>query len=148
MWETLLEVERFSCHAGEKYQGTVALVLDLAKDFELASLQLVWVWAAHFNLPGKILRVLCGPSNTSGGYTSKDVWRSRSILPGSNQSCLLPRIVLQDALSGVMKVYPPLKLSVFVDDITAIFEREEQGIGGVGRKSFGKVEEGEREKKG
>ena len=39
--------------------------------------------------------------------------------PGSEWSCLLLRIVLQDALSEVMKIYPPLKLRVFVDDITA-----------------------------
>ena len=43
-----------------------------------------------------------------------------AILPGSKWSCLLLRIVLQDALSEVTKIYPPLKLRVFVDDITAL----------------------------
>ena len=33
--------------------------------------------------------------------------------------CLLFRIVLQDALSEIMKVLPPLRLKVSVDDITA-----------------------------
>ena len=33
--------------------------------------------------------------------------------------CLLLRSVLQDALSEVTNIYPPLKLRVFVDDITA-----------------------------
>ena len=42
-----------------------------------------------------------------------------AILPGSNWSCSLLRIVLQDALSEVTKNYLSLKLRVFVDDITA-----------------------------
>ena len=41
-------------------------------------------------------------------------------LPVSKWSCLLLRIVLQDALSEVTKIYPPLKLRVLVDDITAL----------------------------
>ena len=45
-------------------------------------------------------------------------------LPGSKWSCLLLRIVLQDALSEATKMYPPLKLTVFVDDITAIVKRK------------------------
>ena len=30
------------------------------------------------------------------------------------------RIVLEDALNGVTRIYPPLTLRVFVDDITAL----------------------------
>ena len=41
-------------------------------------------------------------------------------LPGSKWSCSLPRIVLQDAMSEVTKICPPLKLRVFVDDIAAL----------------------------
>ena len=41
-------------------------------------------------------------------------------LPGSKCSCSLLRFVLQDALSEVTKINPPLKLRVFVDDITAL----------------------------
>ena len=49
------------------------------------------------------------------GECSKDVWRSRStaILSGSEWSCLLLRVVLQDALSEVTKNCPSLKLWVF-----------------------------------
>ena len=43
-----------------------------------------------------------------------------AILPGSKWSCLLLRIVLQDVISEVAKIYFPLKLRVFVDDITAL----------------------------
>ena len=42
-----------------------------------------------------------------------------AILSGSKWSCLLLRIVLQDALSEVTKIYPRKKLRVIVDDITA-----------------------------
>ena len=42
-----------------------------------------------------------------------------AILPGSKWSCLLLRIVLQDAQSEVLNIYPPLKLRVFVGDIAA-----------------------------
>ena len=40
-----------------------------------------------------------------------------AFLPGSKWSCLFLRVVLQDALSEVLKIYPPLKLRAFVDDI-------------------------------
>ena len=45
-----------------------------------------------------------------------------AILPGSRWSCLLLRIELQDALSDVVKVYPPMEFKVFVDNITACLE--------------------------
>ena len=56
-----------------------------------------------------------------------DVRRSRSrpsrpSCQGRNGACLLVRIVLQDALSEVTKIHPPLKLRVFVGDITALLK--------------------------
>ena len=50
-----------------------------------------------------------------------------TILPRSKWSCLLLRIVLKDTLSEVAKFYPPLKLRVFVEDITALLmEKNEE----------------------
>ena len=49
---------------------------------------------------------------------------------GQTQSCLLPRIVLQDAVSEAMKVCPPLRLRVFVDDITAFIEGRNKELAG------------------
>ena len=60
LWETLLDLDRFNYHAGERNQGAVALVLDLAKTFEPVSLPVVWAWATHFKVPRMILRGLCG----------------------------------------------------------------------------------------
>ena len=60
VWENLLEMERFSCYAGERDQGAITLFLDLAKAFERVCLPVVWAWATLFNVPRKILRVLCG----------------------------------------------------------------------------------------
>ena len=58
--ETLLQMERFNCHAGETDQGAVALVLELAKAFDRVSLPVVWAWATHFNFPRQFLCVPCG----------------------------------------------------------------------------------------
>ena len=60
VWETLLEMERFEQHAGEKGQGAFALVLDLAKAFERVCVPVVWAWATHFRFPKNFLRVPCG----------------------------------------------------------------------------------------
>ena len=50
-----------------------------------------------------------------------------AIFPGSKWSCLLLRIVLQDALSEVTPIYLPPMLKVFVDDITALLKKGLQG---------------------
>ena len=60
VWETLPEMERFEYCAGEKDQGAITLVLDLAETLERVILPVVWAWATHFNFPMKVLRVLCG----------------------------------------------------------------------------------------
>ena len=71
-----------------------------------------------------LLRVLCGYFDNQRrvkfeGCVAEPLQTITAILPGSKWSCLLLRILLQDAFSEVMKVYPPLKLTVFVDEITA-----------------------------
>ena len=54
------------------------------------------------------------------GCVAEPLKTTTAILPGSKSSCLLLRVALQDALSEVTKIYPLLKLRVFVDDITAL----------------------------
>ena len=58
------------------------------------------------------VRRMCARSRSRPSITT--------ILLGSQWSCLLLRIVLQDALSEVTQIYPPLRLRAFVDDITAL----------------------------
>ena len=70
-----------------------------------------------------------------------------AILPGSKWSCLLLRIVLQDGLSEVTKNYPPLKLRVFVDDITALPKGKHREVAEKAKKVMKKLKE-EVEKKG
>ena len=125
VWELLMEMERFNGKAKEDDQGALALVLDQAKTFERVSLPVVWAWATHFSFPRKILRVLCGYFEYQRrvqfeGCAAEPLTTITAIFPGSKWSCLLLRIVLQDALSEVTKFYPPLKLWVFVDDIRAL----------------------------
>ena len=56
---------------------------------------------------------------------------------------MLLRIAVQVASSEVVKVYQPMKLKVFVDDITVIMERrkKEEGFDAVdhGRRKRGKI---------
>ena len=101
-------MERFKYRAGEEELGAAALVLDLAK---------VWAWATLFSCPSKILRVLCGYFEHQRrvqfvGCVAEPLQTITAILPGSKWSCLLLRVVLQDALSEVTRV--------FVDDFTAL----------------------------
>ena len=132
VWDVLMEMERFNGRAKATDQGCVALVLDLAKAFERVSFPLVWAWATAFQLPRKILRVLCGYFEHQRrvqfeGCAAEPLTTIPAILPGSKWSCLLLRIVLQDALSEVPKIHPSLKLRVFADDITAE-EVEKKGL--------------------
>ena len=127
VWEVLMETERFYGKAKEEDQGAVALVLDLAKAFE----PVVCAWATHFSFPRRILRVLCVYFEHQRcvqfeGCAAEPLTTITAILPGSKWSCLLLRIVLQDALSEVTKIYPSSKLRVFKDDITALVERIEK----------------------
>ena len=112
-----------------KDQG-VTLFLDLVKAIERVSLLVVWAWATHFSFPRKILRVLCWYFEHQmrvqfEGCAAEPLTTIMAILPGSKWSCSLLSIVLQDALSEVTKNYPPLKLRVFVDGITALLSRWE-----------------------
>ena len=119
VWEILMKMERFDGKAKEEDQRAVALVLDLAKAFGRVSRPVVWEWAAHVSFPRKILRVLCGYFEHQErvqfvGCVAEPLQTITDILPGSKWSCLLLRIVLQDALNEVTKFYPPLKLRVFL----------------------------------
>ena len=88
----------------------VALVPDLAKAFERVSLLVVWAWATHHSFPRKILWVLCGYSEHQRrvqfeGCAAEPLTTITAVWPGSKWSCLLLRIVLQDASSEVTKIY-------------------------------------------
>ena len=139
-----MEMERFNGRAKAEEQGAVTLVLDLAKAFERVSLPMVWAWATNFSFPRKILRVLCGYFEHQRrvqfeGCAAEPLTTITAILPGSEWCCLLLRILLQDALSEVTKIYTPLKLTVFVDDITALLMGKKRS-GGNGEKCDEKVE--------
>ena len=125
------EKERFNGRAKAEDQGAVALVLDLAKAFERASVPVVWAWATHFSFPRKILRVRCGNFEHQRrvqfeGCAAEPLTTITTMLPGSKWSCLLLRIVLQDALSEVTKICTSLKLRVFEEDITALVKGKKE----------------------
>ena len=66
---------------------------------------------------------------------------NRVLLPRPKWSCLLLRIVFQDALSGVMKNYPPLKLRVFADDITVLVQGRNNEVAEMAKKVMKKLKE-------
>ena len=126
---------------------SLGLVLDLAKAFERVSFPVVWAWATHFSFPRKILRVLCGYFEHQRrvqfeGCAAEPLQTISATLPGSKWSCLFLRIVLQNALSEVTKIYPPLKLRVFVDDITALLKGKNREIAQMPMKVMKKLREG------
>ena len=138
-WTFLMEVGRFSANAKGEDQGAVALVLDLAKAFESVSLPVVWAWATHFSFPRKISRVLCGFFEHQRrvqfeGCAAEPLRTLTAILPGSS-------IVLQDALSEGVKIYPPLKLRVFVDGITALLKGRNKEVAEKAKKVMKKLKE-------
>ena len=55
--------------------------------------------------------------------------------------CLLLRIVLQDALSEVMKNYPPLMLRFFVYDITALVKGRNKEVAEMAKQVMEKLAE-------
>ena len=76
--------------------------------------------------------------------SSKDVRQSRSRpsrLSCPKWGCLLLRIVLQDAFNEVTQIHPPLKLRVFVDDITALLMGKNKVVAEMARKVLKKLEE-------
>ena len=75
------------------------------------------------------------------GCVAEPLQTITAILPGSKWSCLLLRVVLQDALSEVTKIYPPLKLRVFVDDITALLMRKNMEVAAIAKKVMRKLRE-------
>ena len=114
-------MERFKYRAGEEELGAVASSCGVCL-------------ATHFGFLVKMLRVLCGSFEHQRrvqfeGCMAEPLQTITAILPGSKWSCLLLRIVLQDASSKVSKKYRPLKLRVSVDDITALsMEKKENWL--------------------
>ena len=86
--ESLLEMERVD-YRGRKKQGAITLVL---------------CW--YFEHQRRVV---------FEGSMAEPLQTITTVFLGSEGSCLLFRIVLQDALSEVTKVYPPFQLKVFMD---------------------------------
>ena len=75
------------------------------------------------------------------GCAAEPLTTITAILPGSKWGCLLLRIVLQDAFNEVTQIHPPLKLRVFVDDITALLMGKKKVVTEMARKVMKKLEE-------
>ena len=58
----------------------------------------------------------------------------------------LSGIVLQDALNEVTNIYPPLKLRVFIDDITVLLRVKNKVVAEMAKKVMKKLKEVDRGK--
>ena len=90
----------------------------------------------------KILRVLCGYLEFQRrvqfeGCVAEPLQTITAILPVFKWS-----LVLQDALSVGHEHFPPLKLRVFVDDITALLKGRNKELVELAENVFGTLEEG------
>ena len=144
-----MEMERFNGKATE--EGALALVLDLAQAFERVTLPVVWAWATHLSFPRNILRVFVGYFEHQRrvqleGCVAELLQTITAILLRSKWSCLLLRIVLQDALSELAIIYPPMKLRVFVDDITALLMDKNKEVAEMAKKVMEKLKKRRRGK--
>ena len=74
------------------------------------------------------------------GCAAEPLTTVTAILSGSKWSCLLLRIVLQDALSEVTKIHHTLKLRVFVDDITALVRGKNKEVAEMAKNVMKKAE--------
>ena len=102
------------------------LVLDLANVYKQVRLPVVWTRATHYNFPGGFCERLCGYFEHQrrvqfDGSAAEPLQTITGILLWSEWSCLLLRIVLHNAESDVMKLYPPMQMKVFVYDIIISF---------------------------
>ena len=71
----------------------------------LRASQLVWAWARHVHFPKNKTRVLCWYFEHQRRVQFEGC--VTATLPGSKSSYLLLRVVSQDALSKVTKIFPP-----------------------------------------
>ena len=106
-----MEMERFKCPAEEEDLGAVALVLGLGDALQLHREDLAGAMCGYFEHQRRV---------QFQGCVAEPLQTITAILPGSKWSCLLLRVVLQDASTEVTKFYPPLKMRAFVDDVTAL----------------------------
>ena len=85
------------------------------------TLEVVWKWAMHFHFPQQVLSILC----RYFGYQRRDQFEGcvadivqtiTAMLAVSKWSVLLQRIVMRDAMSDVLNVFPQLQMRVYVGD--------------------------------
>ena len=106
--------EQYNFHVEEMYHGAVTLVVDLAKAFVRVQLKVVWASAMHFGFPQRVLRWLRGYFQPQRRVlfevcVADDPLQTVAVdIPCSKWSVLLLSIVMQVAMSEVLKVYPQL----------------------------------------
>ena len=142
-----MEMKRFDGMAKEEEQEAVALVLDVAKAFERVSLPVVLGLGNALQLPKEdidgVVRILRAPRSEC---SSKGVWRSRSGPPrpscqGRSGVACFCVLCCRMRWVKVQKFYPPLKLRLFVDDVTALLMGKNREVAEMAMKVMRGLEE-------
>ena len=98
-------MKKYDAKASELDEGAFTFVVELAKASKRVQLVVVWKWRR-----GLFQSCVTDPLQTTS-----------AILGGSKSSVRLLRIVIQDAMSEVSKLYMHLDLNVCVDGIKLHF---------------------------
>ena len=66
-------MDKYNYNVEEMNQGTVTMVVDLAKAFETVQIKVVWAWATHFWVPAEksSSTVLVLSASTKGTFRRK-----------------------------------------------------------------------------
>ena len=118
VWDILMEMERFHGQAKRRVSSSGSVGSGSGNVLRACQPPCGLGLATHFSFPRKILRVLCGYFEHQRrvqfeGCVAEPLQTISAILPWSKWSCLLLRIVLQDALSEVTKILPSAKAEGF-----------------------------------
>ena len=125
VWEVLMEMERLEWKGKSTRSRSCGLGPRPGEGIRASQPSSGLGLGDAFQLSRKMLRVLCGYFEHQRrvpfeGCAAEPLTTITAILPGSKWCCSHLRIVLQDALSEVTKIYLSLKLRVFMGDITAL----------------------------
>ena len=121
VWTQLLEAEGLQEGEGPEVRGRAAALLDLVKCFEKVRLHHVWRWGLYWEVPTRLLRMLCvcysiGRRIQYKGSLSTEVSTVTAIVPGSAFAIAALHMVMLHPCDQLIARWP-VSLCKYVDDL-------------------------------